>query len=153
MILDIWKSLSRVPFGQWLFNLFISWKIPYTGSVSPKVVEFEAGRSRVKMRDRRRIRNHLDCIHAIALMNLGEFTTGLAVVSTLSEKFRYILVHLEIDFLKKARGTVEANAVFSRAEPFTEQKTYVVESQIKNGAGECVAKVRAHWLVGPKDIA
>jgi acyl-coenzyme A thioesterase PaaI-like protein len=105
------------------------------------------------MHDRRRIRNHLNCIHAIALMNLGEFTTGLAVVSTLSEKFRYILVHLEIDFLKKARGTLEASAAFSQTEPFIEQKTFVVESEIKNEAGESVAKVRAHWLVGPKGIA
>jgi len=125
--------------------------IPYTGSIRPQVLELSDGKARVQMKDRRRVRNHLKSIHAVALMNLGEASTGLAVTSRLPDSARAILTHLEIDFLKKARGTLISHANFlENLNQIAERKTFIVEAHIKNAAEEIVAKVKAHWLVGPK---
>ena len=100
------------------------------------------------MGDRRAVRNHLASVHAIALTNLAEMTTGLALGFGLPDGMRTILVRVECEFLKKARGTITAA---SDAPVFTEvvEKEVLVESVLTNEAGEVVAKGRALWLAGP----
>lgn len=122
--------------------------IPYTGSVLPSILEWREGFSRVQLKDRRRVRNHLDSIHAVALMNVGEFSTGLAVVSRLPKTHRMILTHFEIDYTKKARGDVIAEAEFEGSD-FTVEQGYPVVSRIKDSKGEVVATAKATWRVGP----
>ena len=97
------------------------------------------------MRDRRRVRNHLASIHAIALTNLAEMTTGLALGFGLPDGMRTILVRVECEFLKKARGTITAA---SDAPVFTEvvEKEVLVESVLADASGAVVARARAVWL-------
>lgn len=126
--------------------------VPYTGSISAEVIELVKGRSCVRLKDRRKIRNHLQSIHAVALMNLGEFSTGLAVMSSLPQDFRAILVKLEIEYFKKARGVLEARAEFDFGRLTSEpRQKFLVEGLIRNAEGDIVAKVKADWLIGPKE--
>ena len=48
---------------------------------------------RVVLKDKRAIRNHLDCIHAIALANLGELASGLALLSIIEPSLKAIVVN------------------------------------------------------------
>lgn len=105
------------------------------------------------MRDRRAVRNHLHSIHAIALANLGEFVTGLSVVSGLPPQGRAILKSIHVDYLKKARGMLRAKAVCPLAFPPDAplvQKSMPVTGEVFDASGECVARVTAEWVVGPK---
>ena len=143
-----WTRFRDLPGGPWLFSRIFGFVIPYSGSVSPRIRVLQPGRAVIAMGDRRRVRNHLTSIHAIALTNLAEMTTGLALGYGLPDGMRTILVRVQCEFLKQARGTITATC---DAPVFTEivEKEVLVESVLTNEAGDVVAKGRAVWLAGP----
>lgn len=144
----LWNKFSAVPGGKKVFSLLLGKIIPYTGSMGATVQELARGRACVTLRDRRGVRNHLKSIHAVALMNLGELTSGLAAVAGLPPSMRGILVGYRIEYLKKARGTITATSCFD-AKPSGESKQYEVSVEMKNQRGELVSRAFATWLIGP----
>ena len=143
-----WSVLRHAPGGGVLLGQILGNLAPYTGTIRPEILELEQGYVRVRMRDRRRVRNHLNSVHAIALMNLGEVATGVAVMSSLSEGMRGIITHLEMDYLKKARGPITAECRASLP-AHDERMELDVTADLHDEAGEVVARARARWLVGP----
>jgi acyl-coenzyme A thioesterase PaaI-like protein len=143
-LLSTWSRLSERPAGKWLFGRIIARAIPYTGTVHPEVQEVRSGYARVLLQDRRRVRNHLDSIHAIALTNVGEFTGGLAMTATLPPEVRSILLKLEVVFVKKARGTITAEC-HCTVPDVSEPVDHEVETRLTDRAGDEVARVRATW--------
>lgn len=122
--------------------------IPYSGSIGATVVELEPGRVRIRLRDRRGVRNHLGSVHAIALANLGELASGLALVGALGPEARGILTGLDVRYHKKARGTLEA-LVSCQVPTVTGPMDRTVEAEIRDEADDLVATVTAHWRLGP----
>lgn len=143
-VLDTWKALADKPFGKQLFSRMVGLMAPYTGTISPLVLELAPGHARVQIRDRWSLRNHLRSVHAIALMNLGEATTGLAVMSLVPSGGRGIPRELAMEYIKKARGTITCE---STVEIPTAPGTHEVEvhGELRNSIGEVVAKIRARW--------
>lgn len=148
-LLALWQRCRRLPGGRWLFSRIIGRRVPYSGTIKAKVEELTPGYCQARIADRHAVRNHLDSIHAIALTNLGELTTGLAMMAALPDTARGIPTEITIDFLKKARGAIVAEA---RCEvPDTrEQHEHGVEARLQDGAGDLVARFKARWVVGPK---
>jgi acyl-coenzyme A thioesterase PaaI-like protein len=100
------------------------------------------------MRDRRAVRNHLHSVHAIAIADLAELASGLALTYSLPEGARAILTGISIEYLKKARGTLAAEARID-VPGSSEERSYEFESVVTDSSGEQVARAAAHWLVGP----
>lgn len=146
-LLPVWRVLKRLPLGGVLFGRLLGRLAPYTGTIRPEVLELRAGFSRVRLKDRRRVRNHLDSIHAVALMNVGEVSTALAVLTTLPTGFRGIITRLDIEYFKKARGPIVAQC---RVElpPLSTDCVLEVESTLTNELNERVSVVKATWKIG-----
>lgn len=147
-IMTWWDRLQRFPAGSRLFSFFLGRYAPYSGSISARVEALSRGHARVSMKDRHRVRNHLKSIHAIALINLGEIATGLAVLTTIPTSMRGIVLGLEAEYVKKARGKLTAVADFELPSKIDDQTPVKVTAELKDQGGELVTRVHATWLLG-----
>ncbi|MEE2786348.1 MAG: DUF4442 domain-containing protein [Myxococcota bacterium] len=147
-ILKLWKAAQVIPAGRILFSRLIGRLAPYTGTIRDDVVHLQAGHARCEMREHKRIHNHLNSVHAVALVNLMEKTTGLAMLTATPPGMRGIVTHLEIDYVRKARGVLMATSHAPSVVAQTSQ-TYFVPAEIKDASGEIVCTGLAHWLISP----
>lgn len=148
-LLDSWARLKRLPFGAWLFAKILGKTIPYSGTIAPQILCLEPCHARIGLKDRLAVRNHLRSIHAIALANVCEIASGLALITSLPANARCILVDFHVTYQKKARGFIVAE---SRTNPVSSnaETDIVVDVQAKDEAGDIVATAQAKWHIGPK---
>jgi acyl-coenzyme A thioesterase PaaI-like protein len=144
-----WEAWSRRPGGKRIFSFLLGRVVPYTGTIGARVEELRPGYARATLRDHRRVRNHLRSVHAVALMNLAELVTGASLNYALPADARSILKGLSMEYLKKARGTLTAEATAPVLQDNTERDVEVT-TQVRDQAGDVVAEAKAHWLVGPR---
>lgn len=148
-LLPLWNRLGSNRIGRWAFSFLIRWVNPYSGRLGAEVSVLEKGYAELILKDKQRNRNHLDCIHALALSNLGELTSGMAVLSSLSADCRGIVTHLSVDFYKKARGTLRCVCRCEVPEIKTETR-FAVSSDIFDKDAVKVATVEVTWQLGTK---
>ncbi len=148
-IRDSWDRLSKVPGGKNVFSRLVGIAAPYTGSMGARVIELRPGYARTLLDDRRRVRNHLDCIHAIALANLAELTGNVAVAYTLPDDARFIVSGMSIDYVKKARGPITGESTCPIFDT-SEKQEVEIEVSLKDREGEEVAHAVLRTLIGPK---
>ena len=144
-----WQRLSCWPGGKWLFSRALGLTVPYTGRLGAGVETLASGHCVVTLRDRRKVRNHLGSVHAMALANLGEMVTGLALMNSLPDKTRGILTGFSISYLKKAHGILTAECRCDIPNS-SDRHELTLTGDIRDTAGDTVATAEARWLVGPE---
>jgi acyl-coenzyme A thioesterase PaaI-like protein len=146
-LLHLWRRLRPLPGGQWLFAVIFGFLVPYSGSVRPRIRVLEAGHAEVEIPDRRSNRQHLGSIHAIALLNVAEQASGMAVLTGLPDGVRGIVTQVTMQYLKKARGRIRAvsHVVVPTVTADTELD---VEAECRDRLGDVVARATVRWRLG-----
>ena len=149
-MMGIWRKLKPLPGGKWLFSRLLGRFAPYSGSIGANIVELDPGHALLELRDRRRVRNHLRSVHAIALANLGELTSGLAVMGALPNGVRGIITGLNMEYLKKARGRLlgECRCSPPSIADMSDDVTLELITEIRDSEEDVVARAAVTWRLG-----
>ena len=149
-LLQTWQKLKHNALGRWLFKRVIASNIPYTGSIKADVQVLQPSHCEVLMKFRKSNTNHLNSVHALALSNLGEFTSGLAMMTGLPASIRGIVTNINTEYLKKARGHLLAKADVE-IPVITQPKTeHHIQAHIYDQDNDLVTTVTVRWLLSPK---
>jgi acyl-coenzyme A thioesterase PaaI-like protein len=152
LLRDAWNVLQGVPGGKSLFSRLVGRAAPYTSTIDARVVALRPGYAQVEMADKRGVRNHLQSVHAVALVNLAEMCGNLALAYSLPDDARFIVSGLSIEYLKKARGTLTATSDCPIPRSSSRDE-YEVPVSIRDAGGDEVARAVLRSLVGPKRAA
>ena len=144
---SLWKESKGSAEGRLAFSRALGEMVPYTGSIGAVVRELEPGVAVVELTEHAAILNHLSSIHAVALMNLAELTTGMALLPSLGGGVRGILRGLSISYEKKARGTITATSSVSLPEIDGDTELQV-EATITDEQGDVCSYATATWRLG-----
>ncbi|RPE80948.1 hotdog fold domain-containing protein [Vulcaniibacterium tengchongense] len=150
-VLALYRRMSRWPGGRWLFSRAVCLKAPYFATIAPRFVALEPGRCEVRIRDRRRVRNHIGTVHAIALCNLAELAAGVMTDASLPATMRWIPRGMAVEYLKKAVGA--QHAVAEPEAPVVEAASgyeLPVAVTVTDPGGEAVFRARIAMWVSPK---
>jgi acyl-coenzyme A thioesterase PaaI-like protein len=130
-----------------VFSLIFGRQVPYSGSVRPHIRALAPGHAEVEIPDRRRNRQHLGSVHAVALVNLAEQTSGLALLTALPEGVRGIVTRISMEYVKKARGPIRA--VCDVTAPTVEGDVeFDVTADCLDRSGDVVARATVRWRLG-----
>ena len=104
--LSLYKGISKFPLGNHMFAKALTFRAPYFSTIHPLITDLNPGSCRVRIDDRRSIRNHLGTIHAGAMCTLSELTGGLAVEASIPSNLRWLPKEMTVNYTKKAKGSL-----------------------------------------------
>jgi acyl-coenzyme A thioesterase PaaI-like protein len=110
-IMTLWEKLSTKPMGKWIFGKLVCHKVPYFATIKPRFEEFKPGFSRVSMKKRRDVENHIATVHAIAACNLAECGAGTLMEASLPSSMRWLPKSMNVQYLKKCETDLTAECV------------------------------------------
>jgi acyl-coenzyme A thioesterase PaaI-like protein len=105
-VLTLWNRSTTLPLGERVFSFLFAQKAPYFASIRPRFLTVEPNRVELLIPDRRRVRNHLKTVHAIALCNGLEAAMGALAEVTIPADKRWIPQGMEVAYTAKATGDV-----------------------------------------------
>lgn len=145
------RRLSAWPGGQWLFSRLVCLKAPYFGTIAPRITQLAAGRCEGYFADRRAVHNHIGTVHAIALCNIAELVTGLMVDASTPPAMRWIPKGMQVEYLRKAQGTIQAHAwLDAPLQPASAGYEVAVPVEMRNTGGELVCRATITCWISPR---
>lgn len=153
-VLLLYDRVTRWPAGHWIFSRLVCWKAPYFATIAPRFEVLEPGRCEVRIRDRRRVHNHIGTVHAIALCNLAELSAGVMTDATVPASMRWIPKGMTVQYLKKAVGSMRGVATpVAAVRVSTEGYEWPVDVQVIDSAGETVFRACVMMWLSPRKVA
>ena len=100
------ENLANKPFGQYLVNLALGFKIPYVRTSSLNIVKMTPQEVVISLANRRSVRNPIGQVHAAAMMLLGETASGLLAGMNISDNSLPLIKEMKTKFIKRFNGNI-----------------------------------------------
>ncbi len=100
--LALYRRLTAYPMGGRVFSVAFAHKAPYFASVRPKFTQLGPNHVELTIRNRRRVRNHIGTVHAIALCNGLEAAMGALAEASIPSDKRWIPRGMDVAYTAKA---------------------------------------------------
>lgn len=150
-----WKSANALPvigglLGKRIFTAAYTFKAPYFGSIAPRVVDMRPNYGEVVVPNRRRNRNHIGTVHAIAVCNGLEMAMGSLAEATVPDDKRWLPKGMEVAYLAKSTGDVTCVAETDQAQWDGDDRNLPVRVRGVLADGTVVVEGTIHLWVTPK---
>jgi acyl-coenzyme A thioesterase PaaI-like protein len=109
-VLEMYRSMSKLPQGERLFSVAFSRKAPYFATVKPRFIDLRPNYAELVIPKRRAVHNHIGTVHAIALCNGLEAAMGALAEVSIPETKRWIPKGMEVRYTAKADSDVRCIA-------------------------------------------
>lgn len=111
-----WEITNKLPMTLRLkgFTLLFGSTIKFFGTAGLRFTEVEPGRMVVKLRNQKKVQNHIKGVHAAAMALLGESATGAVFGFSLPSDKLPLVKHMDIDYVRRAKGDLTAVATLNK---------------------------------------
>lgn len=92
--------------GPESFSAAIGNVAPYFASVEPQFVDLRKGFAEVRIRNQRKVHNHIGTVHAIALCNGAELVAGTCTDVSIPQGARWLPIAMTVQYLAKAKTDI-----------------------------------------------
>jgi acyl-coenzyme A thioesterase PaaI-like protein len=92
--------------GAEKFSSAIGGVAPYFATIEPQFVDLRPGFAEVRIRNQRKVHNHIGTVHAIALCNGAELVAGTCTDVSIPAGARWLPVGMSVKYLAKAKTDV-----------------------------------------------
>ena len=134
----MWRRLSGIAIGRWLFSGLVCWKAPYFATIRPRFTRLEPGRCELWIPKRRAVLNHICTVHAIAMCNRAELAAGTATEATIPDSHRWIPKGMSVEYLHQATTSLYATAIVEAPAKWEAAAELPVPVMVKDAAGSIV---------------
>lgn len=110
-----YDSMNMLPTGarnRALQALFCN-TVRYAGTSGIQFLELSPQRAVMRIRNKRKVQNHIGGLHAVSMALVGESATGVLVALNLPGDRIPVIKHMAIDYNKRCSGDLSATACLS----------------------------------------
>jgi uncharacterized protein (TIGR00369 family) len=131
-----------------------TFKVRFAGTGGCEFESLEEGRAVLRMKNRRKVQNHIGGVHAAAMGLLAETATGVVFGMTIPDTHLPLLKTMHVDYVKRANGDLRAEATLPpelRQQILTSEKGNVtVPVKVTDEDGNEPIQVQMTWAWVPK---
>lgn len=140
-----------------LITLLFTRQVKFAGTAGVRFLELAEGRAVLALRNRRKVQNHIGGVHAAATALLAETATGAVFGMTLPDTHLPLLKRMKIDYVRRAKGELRAEATLSgeqRQQLLSQDRgELAVPVRVMDSAGEETVQCEMIWAWIPRKKA
>jgi len=151
-VMKKWQQLGGSVVGRWLFSKIVCHRAPYFASISPVFESLTENSATVYVKKRRKVTNHINTVHAIAMCNACELVAGVGMEANVPKHLRWIPKGMSVNYLAKSNGGVRVTGEFTMPQESVAVDVPVA-CKVIDDEGKLVMSATVIMYVSPKKAA
>jgi uncharacterized protein (TIGR00369 family) len=128
--------------------------VKFAGTAKVEILEMTPTRLHGRIRNRKRVQNHIGTVHAAAMALLAESVTGLVVGMSVPDNRTPVIKSMKVEYMRRAKGDLEAVATLTQADVdriiLTEKGEITVPVKVTDADGNEPIQCEMIWAWTPK---